>query len=126
MLATVEDVQRVTGYTVDDALIRQAQAIFEVASGRPEQLISRPSDLAWSVYAVSWQAAYMDNSDVFAQANVEQTKQDKLTVTFGDRVYALSQLTEHAIRNLSWLRSRSVKSMPWTFEEHNLPLWWTW
>ncbi|MBT1192891.1 hypothetical protein SAMN05444374_10262 [Rhodococcoides kroppenstedtii] len=124
MLATVEDVSRITGYTVDDALIRRAQAVFEVCAGRPESLITLPSDLAWSAYAVAWQAAYMDNSDVFAQANVEASKQDKVTVTFGDHNFAVSRLTLAAVRNLSWNRSRSVTTRS-IADERRLPVWWT-
>ena len=74
-----------TGYTVNDQQIRQAQGIVEVCAGRPESLVTNETDKHWLKYAVCWQSAYLDNSDVFAQANVEQVKQDKTTVTYGDK-----------------------------------------
>ncbi|MCW2087804.1 UNVERIFIED_ORG: hypothetical protein M2328_001084 [Rhodococcus erythropolis] len=126
MLATDADVLDMTGYTVNDQQIRQAQGIVEVIAGRPESLVTNETDKHWLKYAVCWQAAYLDNSDVFAQANVEQVKQDKTTVTYGDNTYAVSPLVVEAVKQLSWNKSRSIMTGPNTVKANRMPDWWYW
>lgn len=126
MYATVAKVQELTGYTVDESALRQAQAIVEVASGRPESAVSKPADIGWLEYAVCWQAAYMDNSDVYAQANVDRVKQDRSEVEFGDRVFALSPLVVEAVKRLSWNKSRGIQLRGWNFRKNRLPEWFYW
>lgn len=126
MLATNQDVLELTGSTVNDVQIRQAQAIVEVCAGRPESLVTKESDKHWLKYAVCWQAAYIDNSDVFVQANVEEVKQDKTTVTYGEKVYAISPLVVEAVKQLSWNKSRSIMTGPRTIKSNTMPDWWSW
>ena len=126
MYATIERVLELTGYTVDSSELLQAQAIVELASGRPESAVSNESDRGWLEYAVCWQAAYMHNSDVFEQANVSKVTQDRSTVEFGDRVFALSPLVVEAVKRLSWNKSRGIQLRGWNFRKNTLPDWWHW
>ncbi|MFD6514197.1 hypothetical protein [Rhodococcus sp. NPDC060176] len=126
MLATDADVLDITGYTVNDQQIRRAQGIVEVIAGKPESLVTNETDKHWLKYAVCWQSAYLDNSDVFAQANVEQVKQDKTTVTYGEKTYAVSPLVVEAVKQLSWNKSRSIMTGPNTVRANRMPDWWYW
>lgn len=126
MFATTNEVADLTGCLVDDLAVRRAQAIVEVASGKPESMVSRDDDKHWLMYATAWQAAYMADSDVFQQANVERVTQDESSVVIGDRLYALSPLVVEALKRLSWHNSKSIKTKPWDFKRTRLPSWWTW
>lgn len=117
------EVMDLTSYSVNESDILQAQGIIEVASGRPESLVSRDDDKRWLMYATAWQAAYMQHGDVFQQANVEQAKQDRSTIVIGDRVYALSPLAVEAIKRLSWNKSKSIATQGYDFKTKRLPRW---
>lgn len=112
MIASVDEVFEVTGYTVNEEDIKHAQAIVEVYAGRPEALITNVSDLAWMNYAISWQVAYMaDNpKSVYEQANIESVTSNDIRINIGDKDYPLAPLAEKAISRLSWNRSRSVRT----------------
>jgi hypothetical protein len=127
MYATVIKVKELTDVNVDDSLIRQAQAIVEVVSGRPESVVTKLTDRAWMEYAVCWQAAYMSsNTQVFTQANVKKVEQDRSMVEFGDQLFAVSPLVIHAVKQLSWNRSRSFSTKGFTFKAKRMPSWWRW
>ncbi|BCF83316.1 hypothetical protein RQCS_28610 [Rhodococcus qingshengii] len=115
-----------TGITVNTGQIRHAQAIVELCAGRPESLVSKEIDKQWMKYAVCWQAAYLDNAEVFQQANVQQVRQDNSTVTFGDRVYAVSPLVVEAVKRLSWYNSRKINLKGFNFNAPKIPEWWLW
>lgn len=127
MYATVIKVKELTDVNVDEGLIRQAQAIVEVVSGRPESTVTKLTDRAWLEYAVCWQAAYMSsNTHVFEQANVKRVEQDRSMVEFGDELYAVSPLVIHAVKKCSWNRSRSFGTKGFTFKAKRMPSWWRW
>lgn len=127
MYATVIRVKALTDVNVDEGLIRQAQAIVEVVSGRPESTVTNLTDRAWLEYAVCWQAAYMtSNTHVFEQANVKRVEQDRSMVEFGDELYAVSPLVIHAVKKCSWNRSRSFGTKGFTFKTKRMPSWWRW
>lgn len=127
MYATVIRVKELTDVNVDEGLIRQAQAIVEVVSGRPESTVTKLTDRAWLEYAVCWQAAYMSsNTHVFEQANVKRVEQDRSMVEFGDELYAVSPLVIHAVKKCSWNRSRSFGTKGFTFKAKRMPSWWRW
>lgn len=110
MIATVDDVLDVTGYTVDESEVRKAQAVVEVFAGRTENLITKVQDVEWMRYAVCWQVAYMsqDPQSIYEQANVHRVHQNDTIIDFGDRAYSVSPLVQKAVSRLSWNRSRSV------------------
>lgn len=127
MYATRERVNELTGATVTDETIGQAQAIVEVVSGRPESAVTKLADRAWLEYAVCWQAAFMaTNSHVFEQANVKRVEQDRSMVEFGDQLYAVSPLVIQAVKRVSWNRSRSFGTKGFTFKAKRMPSWWRW
>ena len=112
MITTVDNVYDITGYTVDEADIRKAQAIVEVFAGRTEALITNVVDLEWMRYAVAWQTAYMsqDTNSVYEQANVQSMTQNDTMINFGDKTYAVSPLVIKAVSRLSWNKSKTVNT----------------
>lgn len=110
MLATTDDVEDLTGFTVDAVAVRKAQAIVEVFAGRTEALITLPRDREWMKYAICWQVAYLDKDGnaVYEQANVERLQQNDTTIVFGDKAFAVASLAVKAIQHLSWQRSRVI------------------
>lgn len=112
MIATVDDVFEITGYTVNEESVKHAQAIVEVYAGRPESLINNVTDLEWMRYAISWQVAYMDfdPKSVFEQANVKSYHANDTVMDFGDKAYQIAPLAQKAVGRLSWNRSRSIKT----------------
>lgn len=126
MYATELKVSELTGYTVTGDLIRQAQAIVEVVSGRPESVVTNPKDRAWLEYAVCWQAAYMSNSKIFEQANVKKVEQDRSMVEFGDELFAVSPLVMEAVKRVTWNKSRSFGTRGYMFKSTRMPGWWHW
>lgn len=112
MYATVDDVFEATGHSTDAAKISMAQAICEIVSGRTEVMVTKPDDVEWMKYATAMQVVYIaqNTESVYEQANVESLRQGDNTVVFGDKVYAVAPLAVEAMKNLSWRRSRSVKT----------------
>ena len=131
MFVTVEEVQELTGFSVNDATIRKSQAIVEVMAGKTESMVNpttQAADLSWLKYATAWQAAYMesDPDKLYEQANVQSISQNNNKVDFGGRVYAVSPLVVEAIKRLSWNKSKGVKTRPWSFKRSRVPYWWEW
>lgn len=120
MFVTVVEVLQLTGVLVTDQHIYQAQAVVETAAGRTEELIplTATTDLMWLKKATAYQCAYMadDPVSLFEQANVESTTQDGgFKVVIGDKWVWLSPLAEKAIGNLSWKKSRGIKTKPFDY-----------
>lgn len=110
MIATVDDVYELTGYTANESDIKRAQAIVEVYAGRPEALVTNVSDLAWLRYAVAWQVAYMaeDPQSIYEQANIESITSNDTHINFGGKAYQIAPLAAKAVSRLSWRKSRSI------------------
>lgn len=112
MIASVDEIYDITGYSADENDIRRAQAIVEVFAGKTEILIKDANDIAWMKYAVAWQTAYMsqDEAGIYEQANVQSMRQNDTTINFGDRVYAVAPLVVKAVSRLSWNKSKTVNT----------------
>lgn len=120
MFVTIGEVIALTGVAVTDQDIYKAQALIETAAGVPEELIpvTATTDLLWLKKATAYQCAYMkdDPLGIFEQANVESITQDGgFKVVIGDRNVWLAPASEQALRNLSWRRSRGVKTGPFDY-----------
>lgn len=138
MFATITDVADIAGVSVDDATIKKAQAIVETASGRPEELVTNTTDLVWLKKAVAYQCAYMedDPTSVYEQPNMESVTQGESKMVFGNKDVWLSPLAQRAIANLSWRKSRTVKTNPFDYrtelkrqncESRRMRgTWWSW
>ncbi|WID10830.1 head-to-tail adaptor [Streptomyces phage Mulchroom] len=120
MFATIAEVLAITEVTVTDQDIYKAQALVETAAGRPEELIplTATTDLLWLKKATAYQCAYMkdDPLGVYEQPNVESVTQDGgFKIVNGERNVWLAPASEQALRNLSWRKSRNVKSEPFDY-----------
>lgn len=117
MFATISDVQSIVGMSVDNAGLLRAQAIIETAAGRPEEMITGVTDLLWLKKATAYQCAYMedDPTSVFEQPNMESVTQGETKMVMGDKDVWLSPLAQRAIGNLSWKKSRSIKTEPFDY-----------
>lgn len=117
MFTTVEYTQRVTGRTVSLELLYRAQAVIEMYIGKVEEDIISPDDLALLQRATSFQAVYMLNNEdiVYEQMSALQVLQANMQVTFRNEDTAspwIAPLAIMACNNLSWKRSRSVRTGP--------------
>jgi hypothetical protein len=114
MFTTIEETYTLTGYAVDNLLLRKAQAIIESYVGRDEVEITVANDQSMLGKAVAYQAAYMkDNTDlVFEQFNASQIMQFGQMVTFAPGTASpwVAPLAVMACQRLSWRRMRSVKT----------------
>lgn len=115
MFTTPEKVTELTGYTVTGDQISQAQAIIESYVGRLEEDITNPSDIGLLERATSFQAAYMVNNwgRTYEQVAVSQMVQNSNMITFkaNDKTAPwVAPLAVMACRNLSWTRTRSIKT----------------
>lgn len=122
MFTTPEGVRERTGYEVTHDLVRKAQAVIEAYTGRIEADITNPSDQFALGRATEFQAAYMNKNyeTVYEQVGVAQITGGDGTVTYksGDDTSPwIAPLAVLACKNLSWKRSRSVKTFP-TFQDN--------
>ena len=125
MFTTVTEVKELTGYDVDETLLKQAQAIIESYVGRIEVEITDARDLMHLGRAAAYQSAYMLNDPIkiFEQMSVAQLSQFGANVSFksGDTVSPwVAPLAVMACNKLSWKRMRSVKTG--NIYGHNAPL----
>lgn len=117
MFISREQVQSITGYEVDTALLSQAQSIIEVYVGKIEAEVDDAGDLALLGKATAYQAAYMkDNGPrVFEQAAVSQIGQFGQLVAFKNDGASpfVAPLAVMSCKNLTWRRSRSIRTGSW-------------
>lgn len=116
MFTNATQVNQLTGQTVTDAAIQIAQGIVESYVGRTEDEVYSPDDYALMAKAVAYQAVYMinDSDKVFEQVAIVQQAQMDGSVTMNKDMYApfVAPLAWLTLKNVSWRRSRSVKTGP--------------
>ncbi len=115
MFTTPERVLELTGYTVTGEQLSQAQGILESYIGRLEEDVTNPSDLGLLERATAFQSAYMVNNwgRTFEQVRMSQMVQNSNMITFkaNDNTSPwLAPLAVIACRNLSWTKTRSIKT----------------
>lgn len=113
MYATADDVYAITGYTVDPSMIKMAQTIIEIYTGRVEADIVGGRDRSLLGRATAFQAAYMNDSTdmIFEQVAGATVGQNDSLVQFraGDNHSPfVSPLAALACKHLSWKKSRSI------------------
>lgn len=116
MFTNVTQVQALTGVEVDRSDIIRAQAVIEGFLGRNETQITDPDDVALVSKAVAFQAVYMKNNydRVYDQVALVQLTQMDGSMTFNRDLAApfIAPLAALTLRNVSWKKSRSVKTGP--------------
>ncbi|KPM55738.1 hypothetical protein ACG83_10695 [Frankia sp. R43] len=107
--------EQITGVTVTDGQLTQAQAVIDLYSGTTEEaaadLAVRPRDVRHLRMAVAYQAAWMASQvDVFSRTDVTSLDQDGLRAAPASAdAWLLAPLADRALRRLSWRRMRSAR-----------------
>jgi hypothetical protein len=102
----------ITGVTVTDAQVLQAQAVIELFSGVIESYAIKGRDVRHLRMAVAYQAAWMKGQiDVTTRTDVSAVTQDQLSLTYANtEAPVLAPLARHALKRLSWKANRSVRT----------------
>lgn len=111
---TAQDVQTLTGKTVQDSDVDQATAVVEllggalVASAATSILSTR--NLEWLRRAVAYQAAFMvEYPDYFTRMDVSMFTQDSTSATIKSDGLVLAPLARRCLKRLSWRGVRTVR-----------------
>lgn len=123
--ASAEDVQRITGKTVEDTAIAVAQSVIELHCNRTEDASGsfRTVDYKWLAQAVAWQSVW--NQPNYGEATkVRQITQDGMQVVFSvsgehDVNQELAPLAQRALKNLSWMGAQTLGGLPVTVSRRN-------
>lgn len=109
--ATTAEVLDITGETVTDSKVTQAQYVIELFSGVTEDYVIPGRDARHLKMAVAYQAAWAAHQvDVTTRTDVSQFTQDETSATYANKeAPVLAPLARHALKRLSWKGSRSVK-----------------
>lgn len=114
MFINVNGVRDITGIEVDNSLIIRAQHVLEAYVGRNESEVTDADDVSLMAKAVAFQAVYMKSNydTVYQQVALIQMAQIDGQVTLDRNMAApfIAPLAVLTVRNLSWRRSRSVKT----------------
>jgi hypothetical protein len=109
--AQAADVAALTGTTVTDAQVTQAQAIIDMFSARTYDALPRigARDVYWLKLAVVYQARWMlDQPDMFSRLDFATITMGSRPVQLKDDSLRLAPLAAKALKRCSWLRSRSL------------------
>lgn len=116
MFVNVKEVEDITGREVSREDIQRAQHVIEAFVGRNETEVSGADDFALMAKAVAYQAVYMQNNydKVFEQVALIQFGQMDAQSTLDTSMAApfIAPLAVLTLRNLTWRRSRSVRTGP--------------
>lgn len=129
---TTADVLTYTNVEVDDTVLAQAGALIDVHTARPYDVFVAgvpdgqvckisATDLYWLKLACAYQAAWLSTQpDAFTRSDLLAVGRGKANVTFTDTGMVLAPLAKHALRRVSFLKSRSLH-VPGPME---LDRWW--
>lgn len=109
--ATPQQVIDVTGVTVDQQQLAQAQAAIEVLSNRiyDETARIRTRDQYWLGRAVAWQAAWLVGQyDLTTRLDATATSQDGVGNQLTSDALVLAPMAGRALRRCSWMKSRTI------------------
>jgi hypothetical protein len=111
--ASVEDVAAITGKTVTDDQVMSAQFVIDLYSNRTPAASALMSnrDKVWLQRAVAYQVVWMlAQPDFYSRTQITKLAQDGLSTEFASKAALhLAPLAERALKNCSWLRSRSLR-----------------
>lgn len=109
--ATVQQVINVTGVSVTDQQLAQAQDDIEIFSGRVYEDTPRirQRDLYWLGRAVARQAAWAAGQfGLETRLDATQIQQDQVSTSLTGDGLVLAPMAARALRRVSWMRSRTV------------------
>jgi hypothetical protein len=111
--ASISEVADITGQTITQEQLLSAQSVIEITTNRTMAASGfiRTRDLLWLKRGVAYQAVWMASQpDLFSRTALSEVSQDGFVAKFDSKasVY-LGPLAQRALKNLSWVRSRSVR-----------------
>jgi hypothetical protein len=109
--ATAQQVINVTGVTVTDQQLAQAQDDIEIFTGRVYEDTPRlrTRDLYWLGRAVARQAAWAAGQfGLETRLDATQIQQDQVSSSLTGDGLVLAPMAARALRKVSWMRSRTV------------------
>lgn len=111
--ATVNDVLTITGRLVTNEELIQSQMIIDNVTNRTPATSGQmqAQDLIWLKRAVAFQAVWMQaQPDLYTKMGTLGFDQDGAKATYKSKAANyLGPLAERALKNVSWLRSRSLR-----------------
>lgn len=108
---SAQEVIDITGVTVTDAQLSQAQSSVEVFCNRifTDTPRMRPRDLYWLGRAVAYQAAWEKSQfDLNTRMDASQVQQDGLVANLNEKAMTLGPRAKGALQRCSWMRSRTI------------------
>lgn len=131
--ASVADVTSTTGVTVDDADVLYAQGVIETYCGRTYEgsVVNdsiRPKDMVWLKKAVAYQAVWqVQQPGYYGRHSIKEVNQDGAQVIYSgssesnnSALVMLAPLAARALKNVSWMRSRTIRVKPASYEGPHL------
>lgn len=109
--AQAADVAALTGTTVTDAQVMQAQAVIDLFSARTYDALPRigTRDLYWLKLATAYQAVWMAaQPDMFTRLDFDTIAMGNRPVQLKDDSLRIAPLAAKALKRCAWLRSRSL------------------
>ena len=109
--ATTQDVLTFTGVTVTDAQLAIASGTVDMHVKRTYDDVSRVGtrDQYWLKLALCYQAAWLSGQyDMFVRMDITSLGQSRSITQFGPNAMTLGPLAKKALKNVSWLKSRSL------------------
>ena len=111
--ATVSDCQAITGYTPDAGTVTVAQSVVETYVNRTEDAAASftERDLGHLRKAVAFQAAWLAGQPGYlTRMGANSVQQDGLSTTLTNPAdMTVAPLAQRAIKNLSWMGTRTVQ-----------------
>jgi hypothetical protein len=105
------DVAAITGVTITDAQVMQAQAMIDMFSARTYEALPRigTRDLYWLKLATAYQCAWMlAQPDLFTRLDFATIAAGSRPVQLKDDSLRIAPMASKALKRCSWLRSRSL------------------
>jgi hypothetical protein len=109
--ASAADVLAITGKTVSDSVVTQAQNIIDMFTARPYTTSEYVGlrDRHYLKLALAYQAAWIPTQpDLFGRLNYSGLTQDGNTVNLNENALVLAPMARQALKKVSWLKSRSL------------------
>lgn len=127
--ANIASILSATGVEVDPVDALYAQGVIETYCGRTyigskDNDSIRPKDKVWLQKAVSYQAVWqVQQPGYYGRHSIKEVNQDGAQVVYSgssegnnSAMVMLAPLAARALKNLSWMRSRSIKLKPPSWE----------
>jgi hypothetical protein len=116
--AQIADVLAITGVTVTQLQLAQANAIIEIFARRTYALAAPHTgtrDLEWMKRAVAFQAAWMPGQpDIWTRLDVTMISEGRKSIGLKEQTLMVAPLARMALSRVSWQKSRSIHiRAPW-------------